>query len=305
MKVPFSQIFLISISIVLSFLLWMWVGAQERSEIAVSVPLEYRNLPRDLEILPDKNFISSVNVWVKGTSTTVNNLRPNEISAWVDLSNTRSGLRNFEMGPDEVRVPYGFSVLRINPSRISLRIEEVVTRSVPVTARLEGEPPLGYKLSESKVTPPEVEIRGPQSAVASVRQAFTDSIDLSNIRGPYTEATNVGIENSSVRIVDSKPVQVYLNVTEIQDVYTIRIPISTDKIPAEVKFNPKIIRIDLLGSKTVLSEIKNDQIQVALDITGLKTGVYELTPQITIAPEIQKKVSVKEVIPPRIHVRIP
>lgn len=305
MKLPLGQAFLILTSIVLSFLLWMWVGAQERSEIAVSVPLEYRNLPRDLEILPDKNFISNINVWVKGTSTTVNNLRPNEISAWVDLSKTRSGLRNFELGPDEVRVPYGFSVLRINPSRISLRVEEVVTRSVPVTPRIEGEPPLGYKLSESKVTPAEVEIRGPQSAVASVRQAFTDSIDLSSIHGPYTEAANVGIENSSVRIVDTKPVQVYLNVTEVQDVYSIRLPISADKISAEVKYNPKAVRIDLLGPKTVISEIKNDQIQVELDLAGLKSGVYELTPQIILAPEIQKKLSVKEVIPARIHVRIP
>ena len=305
MKLPTSQIFFVVVSITLSFLLWMWVGAQERSEIAVSVPLEYRNLPRGLEILPDKNFISAVNVWVKGTSTTVNNLRPTEISAWVDLSKTRSGLRNFEMGPDEVRVPYGFSVLRINPSRISLRIEEVVTRKIPVTPRFEGEPPLGYKLTETKVTPSEVEIRGPQSAVASVRQAFTDSIDISTIHGPYTETTNVGVENSSVRIADTKMVRVDMNITEVQDVYSVRLPISVSKLPADVKFNPKTIRVDLLGPKTVISEMKNDQVQILLDVAGLKPGVYELTPQIVFAPEIQKKLSVKEVIPARIHVRIP
>jgi YbbR domain-containing protein len=242
---------------------------------------------------------------VKGTSTTVNNLRPNEISAWVDLSNTKSGLRNFEMGPDQVRLPYGFTVLRINPSQISLRIEEVVARTIPVTPRLEGEAPLGYKLSEVKVIPPEVEIRGPRSAVASVRQAYTDSIDLSSIRGTYSEATNVGIENSSVRIVKSKSVQVNLNVTEIEDVYSIRVPISSDNLPRDVKFNPKILRIDLLGPKSVLSQVKTGQITISLDLAGLKSGVYELTPQISVPPEMQKQVSVKEVIPSRVHVRIP
>jgi YbbR domain-containing protein len=305
MKVPTNQIFFVALSIGLSFLLWLWVGAQERSEIAVSVPLEYRNLPRGLEILPDKNFISSVNVWVKGTSTTVNNLLPSEISAWVDLSKTKSGLRNFELGPDQVRAPYGFSVLRINPSHISLRIEEVVTRSVPVTPRLEGEPPLGYALTQSKVTPAEVNVRGPQSAVASVRQAFTDSIDISTIHGTYSETTNVGVENSSVRIVGTNSVQVFLNISEIQDVYSLRIPISTDKMPPSVKFNPKTIRVDLMGPKTVLADIKIEQIHIALDVEGLKPGVYELTPQISFDPEIEKKVSVKDVIPERVHVRIP
>lgn len=304
MRISANQIFLIGLSIGLSFLLWVWVGAQERSEIAVSVPLEYRNLSRGLEILPEKEFVSTVNVWVKGTAATVKNLKPNEISAWVDLSNTRSGLRNFELGPDQVKVPYGFSVLRINPSRISLRVEEVISRMVPVTARFEGEPALGYKVSDSFVKPAEVEIRGPQSAVGSVRQAITDSIDVSQIQGPHSETVNIGVENSSVRIIGTKTVQVSMNVSEIKDVYTMRLPISVGQTQQQVKFNPKTVRVDLLGPRTFLTQMKNDQIQILLDVGGLQPGLYELTPRVILDAETQKKVSVKDVIPSRVHVRI-
>jgi hypothetical protein len=304
MKIPTNQIFLIGLSVGLSFLLWVWVGAQERSEIAVSVPLEYRNLPRGLEILPEKDFVSTVNVWVKGTAATVKNLHPNEMSAWVDLSNTRAGLRNFELGPDQVKVPYGFSVLRINPSRISLRMEQVISRMIPVTARFEGEPALGFKLGETSVKPAEVEIRGPQSAVSSVRQAITDSIDVSEIQGQHMETVNIGVENNSVRIVNVKTVQVSMNVAEIKDVYTLRLPVSIGQTQRQVKFNPKLVRVDLLGPRPFLTEMKNDQIQVLLDIERLQPGVYELTPRVVLNGEAQKKVSVKDVIPARIHVRI-
>jgi hypothetical protein len=304
MKIPTNQLFLIGLSIGLSFLLWVWVGAQERSEIAVSVPLEYRNLPRGLEILPEKDFISTVNVWVKGTAATVKNLHPNEISAWVDLSDTHAGLRNFELGPDEVKVPYGFSVLRINPSRISLRMEQVTSRTIPVTARFEGEPAMGFKLTESSVKPSEVEIRGPQSAVGSVRQAITDSIDVSQIKGPHVETVNIGVENGSVRIVGAKTVQVSMTVSEVKDVYTLRLPVSIGQTKREVKFNPKIVRIDLLGSRSSISEMKNEEIKIFLDIGTLQPGIYELTPSIVIDPRIQKDISVKDVIPPRIHVKI-
>ena len=304
MRIPTNQLFLIGLSIGLSFLLWLWVGAQERSEIVVSVPLEYRNLSRGLEIFPDKDLVTNVNVWVKGTTNTIKNLRPNEISCWVDLSETKAGLRNFEIGPDQVKAPYGFSVLRITPSRISLRVEEVVSRKVPVMVRLEGEPAIGFKVSESAVKPSEVEIRGPQSAVAAVRQAVTDSIDVSRIQGVHTETVNVGVANSLVRIVRTTSVLVTLNVSEIKDVFTMRVPVLVENTTAQVKFNPKTVRLDLLGPKAFFAQIKNEQIQVVLDVSGLKPGIYELTPRVVLDPEAQKKVSVKDMIPPRIHVRI-
>ncbi|MCI0414335.1 hypothetical protein L0222_16280 [bacterium] len=304
MRIPTNQLFLIGLSIGLSFLLWLWVGAQERSEIVVSVPLEYRNLARSLEIFPEKDLVTNVNVWVKGTTNTIKNLKPNEISCWVDLSDTKAGLRNFEIGPDQVKAPYGFSVLRITPSRISLRVDEVVSRKVPVTVRLEGEPAIGFKVSEANVKPSEVEIRGPQSAVAAVRQALTDSIDVSRIQGTHTETVNVGVENSLVRITQTKSVQVTVNVSEITDVFTMRVPVLVGDTNAQVRFNPKTVRLDLLGPKSFFAQIKNEQIQVVLDVGALKPGVYDLTPRVVLDQEAQKKVSVKDITPPRIHVRI-
>jgi YbbR domain-containing protein len=304
MRIPLNQVLLVGMSIGLSFLLWLWVGAQERSEIVVSVPLEYRNLPKGLEIYPEKELISTVNVWVTGTTNTVKNLRPTEISAWIDLSNARSGLRHFEIGPDQVSVPYGFSVIRITPSRISLRLEEVISRMVPVTVRLEGEPPLGFKVAETAVRPAEVEVRGPQSAVADVRHVVTDSIDVSNVRGNHTETVNIGVENSLVRIVRTNSVLVTVNVAEIKDVFTIRVPIIIEKTNSQVRFNPKTVKLDLLSPKNFFSQLKEDQIRVVLDVEGLKPGVYELTPRVVLDEEAQKRISVQDVLPPRIHVRI-
>ena len=304
MRIPVNQVILIGASIGLSFLLWLWVGAQERSEIVVSVPLEYRNLPRGLEIFPAKDLVTTVNVWVTGTTNTVKNLRPNEISAWIDLANTRAGLRNFEIGPDQVRGPYGFSVIRITPSRISLRLEEAVSRMVPVSVQLDGEPALGYRVAETSVRPSEVEIRGPQSAVASVRHAITDTVDVSRIQGVHSETVNIGVENSLVRLVRTTSVQVTVNVSEIKDVFTLRLPITLGETKAQVRYNPKTVRLELLGPKTFLSAFKDHQIQVMLDVSGLQPGVYELTPRVVLDQDAQKKVTVKDISPPRIHVRI-
>jgi hypothetical protein len=84
-----------------------------------------------------------------------------------------------------------------------------------------------------------------------------------------------------------------------------RVPVQVGTTNAQVKFNPKTVRLDLVGPKGFFTQIKNEQIQVVLDVGALKPGIYELTPRVVLDPEAQKKISVKDIIPPRIHVRMP
>jgi YbbR-like protein len=305
MKLPGSRVLLISASIFASILLWFWVGAQERSEIIVNVPLQYRNLPKGMEFSGVDNLLTNVNVWVRGTTTTIKNLRPDQISAWVDLQNAKAGDKIFELSSDNVLVPYGFSVLRISPPQVKLKMEETVRRTVPVVPRLEGEPPLGYAVAHTTVTPDKVEVVGPLSAVGSVRQVVTDSIDVSSIRGDRVEVVNLGVENNAVRLGGSKQVTVYLRVSEVQDLLTIRnVVVVTAGNTRPVKFNPKLVRVDLQAPKRLLGEITEKEIQAVLELQGLNPGEYELTPDIVFAKPEHNKITITDVVPDRIHVRI-
>jgi YbbR-like protein len=305
MKLPGSRVLLISASIFASILLWFWVGAQERSEIIVNVPLQYRNLPKGMEFSGVDNLLTNVNVWVRGTTTTIKNLRPDQISAWVDLQNAKAGDKIFELSSDNVLVPYGFSVLRISPPQVKLKMEETVRRTVPVVPRLEGEPPLGYAVVHTTVTPDKVEVVGPLSAVGSVRQVVTDSIDVSSIRGDRVEVVNLGVENNAVRLGGNKQVTVYLRVSEVQDLLTIRnVVVVTAGNTRPVKFNPKLVRVDLQAPKRLLGEITEKEIQAVLELQGLNPGEYELTPDIVFAKPEHNKITITDVVPDRIHVRI-
>jgi YbbR domain-containing protein len=305
MKIPANDLLLMICSLGLAILLWMWVGVEERSEIVVSAPLEYRNLPRQFEISSESPPLTSVNIWVKASTTTIKNLRPQEVSAWVDLTGTRPGDKNYELTPENVTVPYGFTVLRISPSRIHLKIEEVVSRFAPVVPRLEGEPPPGYVVSEVTTVPARVEIIGPQSAVSSVRQVTTDSVDVSSVMGSHVEKVNVGLENPAVRLGATKEVTISFKVSEVRDELTLRrMPVTIKGTGGEVRFNPKTVRIEVVAPKRLFAQLSQEKFQVEIDVAGLKPGVYELTPRVVLNPEYQNTVSIKEVIPERIHVRI-
>jgi YbbR domain-containing protein len=305
MKIPANNMVLMIGSAALAILLWIWVGAEERSEVIVTVPLEFRNLPRAYEITSEGSLISEVNLWIKGNTALIRNLRPQEITAWLDLQDTSPGQRIFELTPESVRVPYGFSVLRISPSQVNLTIEETVRKKVQVLPRLLGEPPEGFAVEETIVTPPQVEIIGPRSQVNLVRQVTTDSIDVTSIKQNHTERVNVGTANSQVRLGNIKEVNVSLQISEIEDIFTLRqIPIIHSDTKRGVQFNPKTVRIEVQSPKRMMPDLLRTRATAILDLQGLTPGVYELTPRIEFAADTKGRVSVKSINPARIHVRI-
>jgi YbbR domain-containing protein len=306
MKLPSNNIVLMIGSGILSVLLWMWVGAEERSEVIVSVPLEFRNLPRAFEITSEEELVSKVNLWVKGSTASVRNLKPQEFTAWVDLQNTRPGQRNLEITPETVRVPYGFTVLRISPSQVGLNIEETVRRKVEVMPRIIGEPPEGFAVKETTVTPAQVEIVGPQSQVKSLRHVITDSIDVTSLKQDYSERVRIGTTNSQVRLGNVKEVTVALHVSEIEDLFTLRqIPVALSEPKRGVQFNPRTVRVEVQAPKRIMPELGRSGTTAVLDLTGLTPGVYDLTPRIVFSSDIKGSISVKSINPARIHVRIP
>ncbi|HSP07398.1 MAG TPA: CdaR family protein [Acidobacteriota bacterium] len=304
MRIPRSNLFLMIVSALLAVILWIWVGAEERSEIIVSVPLEYRNLPRDYEISSKDDLLSKVNVWVRGGSATIKNLQAQEISVWLDLKDTRPGAQIFSLTNENVRVPYGLTVLRISPPQVALTIEEILSRTVPVVPRLEGALPEGYVVTQKVVTPPQVEIVGPKTAVNSVREAVTDSIDISEINTDQVAKVKVGVENSAVRLASTREVTVLLRVSEIEDILTLRVPVTVMESGRNVKLIPKMVRVDVRAPRSILAKIKEPLVHANIETKELGPGMYELTPQIVFDLEERKRISIQAVVPPRVRIRI-
>lgn len=305
MRIPRNNLFLMAVSLALAVVLWVWVGAEERSEIIVSVPLEYRNLPRGYEISSKDDLLSKVNVWVRGGSATVKNLQAQEISVWLDLKETRPGDQMFSLSNENVRVPYGLTVLRIYPPQVHLSIEEIERRMVPVLPRIEGSLPDGFAVTQKVVTPAQVEIIGPKSAVASVREAVTDTIEVTTVSGEQVAKVKVGVENSAVRLGSTREVSVLLRVSEVEDILSIRhVPVTVAETDRIIKISPRTVRVDIRAPRSVLARLKESLVTATVETKGLSIGMYELTPTIDINTPDRKKIAVQAVVPERVRIRI-
>jgi len=144
------------LSIVLASLLWGVVAGQREAERSLRVPLEYRNIPPDLELLGEP--ASLVDVRVRGSSGVLGELRGADLVAVLDLRTARTGRRLFHLLPDDIDVPTGVKVLQVTPSTLSLTFEASASRTVPVVPDLDGDPAPGYLVGRVTTEPPTVDV---------------------------------------------------------------------------------------------------------------------------------------------------
>ena len=117
------------LALALSFLLWTTYTGEPVAEQSYSVPVQFLNLPPNLEISGD--LPTQVHVRVRGRSVLLRRLSPADLSISVDLSGARAGDNLFPLVSDRLAVPYGAGVVRISPSEV--RVKLVFRHASPLT----------------------------------------------------------------------------------------------------------------------------------------------------------------------------
>src|SRR5215831_11875756 len=85
------------VSLILAVMLWMAVANQASSEIGLDVPLEYHNIPPQLEITGD--MASTVQVRLRGSSNVIKDITARDVTTTIDLSKMGSGEKIIPLSP--------------------------------------------------------------------------------------------------------------------------------------------------------------------------------------------------------------
>ena len=177
---PFQHLGLKMLAIALAILLWLTVAGEHVVERSLRVPLEFRNIPRTLEIVGDTP--DNIEVRVRGSSAVLSRLQPGEIVAVLDLSAARAGSRLFHIRNDEVHAPFGVEIAQVVPATLSIELEKSAERVVPIIPALEGQPAPGFVVGRMISEPSTVSIIGPDTRVRQVAEATTEPISVAGAR---------------------------------------------------------------------------------------------------------------------------
>ena len=196
------------VSLILAIMLWMAIANQASSEIGLEVPLEYRNIPAQLEITGDTT--STVQVRLRGASNLIKDITAKNVSTTVDLSKMERGDKVVPLSPQNVQAPFGAEVIRVNPSTVRFSLERTVTKTVPVVPAIIL--PDAYEVSKLSADPATVEIEGPESRVNPLSQIATVGIRLDRNQTGTDQTVDLDVRDPQVRLQHPSPITIHIEI---------------------------------------------------------------------------------------------
>jgi YbbR domain-containing protein len=114
------------LALAISALVWTSYRSEPAAEMTFQAPLEFRNLPRNLELSGD--FPATVRVRVRGRPAVLREATAGQFAVVVDLSQASSGASVLPLSPKMIEAPLGTEVVSVTPEEVGVRLNE---RAVP------------------------------------------------------------------------------------------------------------------------------------------------------------------------------
>jgi YbbR domain-containing protein len=194
------------ISLALAVGLWLAVSRDPVAEVAVDVPIEFHNIPQNLEISSEN--IPKAQIRLRGPERAVHHLQPSDVYAEIELSGIRPGERTFDLTAQQIHQPSELEVVQVVPNQLHLNFDARLIRQVPVQPRIVGTFVSGYAIERVVVEPSTITISGPKKHVEAVESAITDPVDVSGDINRATFTRHAYVSDALIQVASPDPVRV-------------------------------------------------------------------------------------------------
>lgn len=186
------------VSLLLAIGLWLGVARDPIAEVEMRVPIEFQNLPDNLEI--DSTNSTDVQVRVRGPERVIHQLQAADVHAEINLTAVRVGERTFDLSSPQIHVPQDLEVVQIIPGQFHLSFDERATRKIDVQPRVTGIFAAGLQVAQVIADPPSVLIAGPRRRVEALEAATTDPVDATGVMTRATFATHAYVNDPLIQV---------------------------------------------------------------------------------------------------------
>lgn len=273
-----SRIIVPIICLLLSIGLWVYVtNVENKTRVTeiTKIPVEIVNkdslTSSNLALTPNQDFYVSLKV--EGNTNDINKIKKSDFKLQVDLSEYAWKIGENKVPVTIVDYPITVSIKNNNSLAISIKIENMVEKTMEITSNISVTPKQGYFASDAIISPEEVKIKGAESLVNKVskllisdkkEEVHEDIIENYEII-PVDDSNNevIGVDLSEkvamVEIKISKGKSVKVNVETI------------NQLPSEVKLSSIESNkeyVEILGPKEILDTI--DELETEpLDLSNI------------------------------------
>lgn len=193
-------------SLIFAIILWFFVMSRGRTEVSLDANLEFRNIPKNLEIIGEPP--KSVDVWLQGQESSLRGLKTDDVKASMDLSGAREGESTYYISTEDVKVPFNLKVLRISPSSIKIRLDNVIAKTLEIRPTIVGKPAQGFVLSRIEVNPSSIKTEGARKVIEHLKFLRTEPVDITGTYKNFIQDGKIDTEGKNIRVQDKNDIEI-------------------------------------------------------------------------------------------------
>jgi hypothetical protein len=194
------------VALALAVAAWWFVAGESKVLVSFTIPLEIRNVPREMTIT--NKVERQVEVRLSGPSSLLSGMRPSEISASVDLAAGHAGRQYFTLDDRSVKVPPGVKLQRIYPSSIEVVLDRTELRKVAVAVRIGGGAAVRKRIAKVEIDPPSIEVEALPEEFARMPVIYTEEVLPDRTDQTYSAIARVETREAHAKIVGNPNVRV-------------------------------------------------------------------------------------------------
>ncbi|MFC1830174.1 CdaR family protein, partial [Thermodesulfobacteriota bacterium] len=128
----------------------LWPRSSLR-EADIRIPVDPGKTPEGLTITG--SLPKGLDIRVRGPKSVIEKLPDLKLSYPLDLSNTNIGLNTINIETNRISLPGDVSIIKIEPSFLTIKIENEIKKEVPVIVSHSGKPASGFFISDTVANP--------------------------------------------------------------------------------------------------------------------------------------------------------
>lgn len=232
--------------------------------------------PPPLGLVVSSPVPNGVEVRLRGPRHELEALTNNLPACRIDLTDAREGIVPIPLTADHMVLPPGTTLKGVEPAVVTIKLDPLIHKQVPVTVIFSGKPAAGHSVGEVGSTPTAILLAGPAQRLGSLEQIPTAAVDITGATGPIQSPLTLDLPEGITVATPDKTVTGHIQIVEtIASLKFTGIAVSGKGSPYQSQVNPSVIDIEVEGPINILDGLKPDQgIDIHVDLAGLKPGVY-------------------------------
>ena len=268
-------------ALVIAIVLWFHVTTEKTYEESFEIPLIIPPPEGLVQVNPLPNPITFT---LKGKGKDLLKLKWfSSLKASVKLPKVKRGKVNLPLTKNNIRLsPHGVvEIVAIDPPAVLLDYDRPEAKKIKISPHIVGTPREGFLWTgEVDFSSPTVTFWGGRRKVRSIDSLLTETVDLTNRDESFEKKVAILLPpGEGFRIApDSVTLTIILEEVVERAFTEITVRLLNKPRRWNVVFDPEKGEIILAGPKSIIEEIRDEDLIITLNLKGKKKGEFEISP---------------------------